>query len=396
MPCGDAFAPASFRLSVPPFELRRVTPWLVSAMNPDNHAPWEALFPSAVSAKGWRLHFRLARKHGYPLLLVPSHRRSAGTSLALYPAQTRFAKLARGLLGLALEAGLPWGTEPLELRLDPETAFMRFLFPSAAGWEDAGFAVLCGNPLAPGRRFILLVIDQGGQPQRLIKAGVGEPAAKLIRAEVGFLESQPAELLNAPAVIGRFRGDDIEAVAVEYAPGDSPATQDIVPLAQLLRSWLRTDRRTRCQISNLAALAAVCQTPDLLRSIEARLGSAQFCPAIYHGDLAPWNVRVNPITRRWVVLDWERGEPLGPPGWDWFHFLIQHEVLARRTPPPQLAARVNRLLHSSLFAQYAAAAGITACAHSLLLAYVLYWRDVLRPADGAGKIEALIRLLSAR
>ena len=344
-----------------------------------------------------RMRFRLARKHGHPLLLVPSLRQSVGTALALYPAQTRLARMARGLLGLALGAGLPWGTEPLELGLDPGTAFMHFLFPTDAGWEDSGFAVLCGNPQALGRRFILLGINQAGQPQRLIKAGVGEPAGKLIRAEAGFLESQPAELLSAPEVVGRICGDGIEAVAVEYAPGNSPATRDIVPLAKLLRSWLRTDRRTRlAELPTWQRLAAVCRTPDLLRSVEAELGAVQFCPAIYHGDLAPWNIRVNRATQRWVVLDWERGEPLGPPGWDWFHFLIQHEVLARRTPPQRLVARVNRLLHSPLFAQYAEPAGITACTRPLLFAYVLYWRDVLRPADGVEKMEALVRLLSAR
>ena len=44
-------------------------------------------------------------------------------------------------------------------------------------------------------------------------------------------------------------------------------------------------------------------------------------------DIELEQITVRPQDGSWVVLDWERGEPEGLPGWDWFHYVVQTGVL---------------------------------------------------------------------
>jgi thiamine kinase-like enzyme len=47
---------------------------------------------------------------------------------------------------------------------------------------------------------------------------------------------------------------------------------------------------------------------------------------VYHGDLAPWNVKITPRGRV-TVMDWEYGGLKGPAAWDWIHYLLQRASL---------------------------------------------------------------------
>jgi hypothetical protein len=351
-----------------------------------DQAPWEQLFPPpAGPERAVTLRLRLVRKHGLPLLLVPACRAAAGEAMSLYPAQSRLARAARLALGCCLRAGLAPGTEAVALRLDPASAFVRFLFPAGVEAGDPGFALLCGNPHTPGRRFIFLVFDQQGRPQQLVKAGADDRARALIRAEAAFLQAQSAERLRAPAVRGVFSGDGLEAVAMQFAAGHSPGPHDGAALPELLAAWLDAGRD-----------AAAAKSHPLFPRLQTVLGPARLHPAIFHGDFAPWNIRVDPATGRWTVLDWERGEPAGPPGWDWFHFVIQPEILVRRAGTEALAARVEELLGSEAFRAYARRAGMEESARALVLAYLLYCTAVIAPAEGSQATNELLNALSQR
>lgn len=369
-------------------------------MNPGNTLPWAPLFPAPIHAETTvTLRFRLVRKHGEPLLLLPPRRRAAIEALTLYPAQTSKARAARFLLRACLQAGLAPGTKPVTVRADPQAAFWRFLRSDDRAGQPGrpDFAVLCGNPRVPGRRFILLVFDSAGGPRKLVKAGVSTEARALIRQEAAFLKSSSVEKVSAPAVLGAFSGDGIEAVALEYAAGKNPDPREMTPLANLLTSWLHPEQRM--PLADLPAwrrLAGVAQANPLLRRLESALATTQVRPAILHGDFAPWNIRVDPVTRRWVVLDWERGETAGPPGWDWFHFVIQTETLVHRASPDQVAAPVEALLESAAFRGYARQAGIEDIARPLVLAYLLYFTEVIPPAEGVGPTRELLNLLVQR
>lgn len=363
-------------------------------MNSSDPAPWKMLFPAPPPASDTlTLRLRLVRKHGHPLLLVPINGWSIAEALALYPAQTRLAKIARMLLRVGLPVGFAPGTEPLTLPCDRRAPLLQFLQSSQDDWIC--FAILCGNPRVPGRRFILLTFDRRGRPEKIVKVGVGEIANARTRAEAAFLKSIAADVLHAPHIIGEFREGDLEALAFQYAPGKNPSQNDIEPLASLLTSWLDTNRRAR--LADLPAwqrLSAGCRGHDLFRRLETTLGSAELHPAIHHGDFAPWNVRVHPVTRRWTVLDWERGEAAGPPGWDWFHFVIQSELLVRRAPPRTIGARVEALLRSPAFQAYATAAGIESVSRPLVLAYLLHFVEVTPPAEGAEPARELLHHLA--
>ena len=360
--------------------------------------PWDLLFPPpAEPARARELELLLVRKRGEPLLLLPVRRNIAPAALELYPAQSRIARIARLVLNTALRCGFRVGTARVKLRVDMHSPFIRFLAPSTSSADDLCFAMLLGNPRAIGRRFVLLVFDNSGWPERIVKAGIGEPAIALIRRETAFLKSVSRDLLQTPAVLGEFAAGGIEAMAMDFAAGQTPDAQDSAPLARLLESWLNRERTVRfAELPAAQRLAASAPGDERVRRVFAELDGARFHPAILHGDFTPWNIRVNPATKRWAVLDWERGEIAGPPAWDWFHFVIQHEILVRHAPTERVLARTEALLHSAEFGRYAAAAGLEACARPLLLAYALYCCFAQRQAEGMARIEALLQGLQSR
>ena len=355
-------------------------------------SPWEQLFaPPGKPESSLTLAFRLVRKRGEPLLLLPTNRHALSAALAFYPAQTVKAKLARGLLGAFLRAGLPMGTESVVVQTDAGSPFLRFATaPEAVSAGDC-FAVLFGNPCAPGRRLMLLMLDREGRPRKVIKAGTNACAQALVRAEAAFLNSNAADVLHAPALLGEFTGDAIAALALDYVPGKSPKADAVQPLADLLSSWLIPERKVKFFALPAGQRLRIAAVNDRRWPVlEARLAEAEFHPAIFHGDFAPWNVRVDPVTQRWRVLDWERGEAAGPPAWDWFHFVIQNEILVRHTPTERLVERVAGLIGSPEFESYAHRAGIEACVRPLLLAYLFYCRAVLKQAEGLKQIEMFL------
>jgi len=365
-------------------------------MNAHPASPWELLFPPSKSAgRTLTRNLRLMRKHGEPLLLLPTHGPAADIALSLYPAQSWKAKMARGGLGLMQKAGMMPGTTPVELQLGLDSSFTQFLCPPGRRAEELSFAMLLGNPYTAGRRFVLLVFDAAGKPLRVVKAGVGsDRALELIRNEASFLKTAPASTLHAPALQGTFDNGDIAALAIDYAAGATPGLGDAAPVPELLESWVSRELPVRFGDLPLARrFAAGARTDAATQRILSQLNQVSFQPAIHHGDFAPWNIRVDPVTRRWTVLDWERGEPAGPPAWDWFHFVIQPEVLVRRASPEVTLCRFEKFRRSAAFNQYAALAGIQTNIDLLLLGYVTYCRDITRQTEGMPTIEGLAERL---
>lgn len=367
-------------------------------MNSHPASPWELLFPPPKKAARMRtLNLRLMRKHGEPLLLLPAQSPAADIALSLYPAQSWKAKMARGGLGLLQKAGLLPGTSAVELHFDLDSPFSRFLFPSGLPADGPTFAMLLGNPYTAGRRFVLLVFDATGKPLRVVKAGCGsERALELIRNEINFLKAVPANILHAPALQDTYTGDGIAALAMEYAAGTTPALGDDSSVPELLESWVDRERSVRFGNLPLAQRLAAGARADAAtqRGLE-KLNQVRFHPAIHHGDFAPWNIRIEPATRRWQVLDWERGEPVGPPAWDWFHFVIQPEVLVRRASPEAILRQFETFRRSAAFNRYSTLSGIAADVDLLLLGYTIYCRDITRQTEGMPTIEGLVERLTA-
>jgi hypothetical protein len=338
--------------------------------------------------------FRVLRKQGEPLLILPTRPALAAQALSLYPAQSRLARLVRFALRETMQWGLPAGTKSAEVAIATTDNFPQFLRRLAGTETFPPLAILAGNPRQSGRRFLLLVFNARGKPASVVKAGMGEPARDLIRLEASFLKSVPSETSGVPELREQFESDSLSAFATDFIPGDSPRPRDDSGLARLMTGWL--DRSRTVGLSALASWRQLASVPSpLFARLEKQLGDKIFRPSLSHGDFAPWNIKVG-SDGHWMVLDWERGQLVGPPAWDWFHFVIQPAILVQRLSTTMLSEKFDRLLNSPSFQRYAQTAALAGFERQWVLAYLLHCRDVIRPAEGLPQTSALLETLATK
>ncbi len=351
-----------------------------------NFPEWSDLFGDGPA----RREFRIVRKHGEPLLLLPADPAVAAQTLQLYPAQTFVARTARRVLTLAARCGMPLPLARTALAVSEDPPFAGFL-RSVGGGALPPFGVFLGNSRAPGRRWIFLLFD-GLRPIAVVKAGVSPRARELIAAEIRALAQIPADLPGRPRVLGEMFENSVAAIACGFVAGRSPRAEGAdEQLRAFFSSWLQSGPPVElATVSAWQRLAAFCGADARFQRLAAALAGLCVTATPMHGDFAPWNLREE--HGRWTVLDWERGESLGVPGWDWFHFVIQSAALVRRQRGPVLRDTAENLLRSPALHAFAERAGINAHLRELLAAYVLYVLEVLRPTEGA---EALRELLPA-
>ncbi|MGB8353869.1 MAG: hypothetical protein WCD79_08295 [Chthoniobacteraceae bacterium] len=255
-------------------------------------------------------------------------------------------------------------------------------------------AILCGNARTAGRRFVVLVFDKAGNPAWVVKAGIGKDAEELITREIAFLKAVPPGIIAIPKLLDELKSDHIHGLALGFVDGVSPI--GTWPVGELLTAWLHKEFTVPIEsLSVWRNLAAHCASHPIFNSIAPQLAGRLVCPAIQHGDFAPWNIKLS-HDGSCTVLDWERGEVRGLPAWDWFHYVIQPAILVRRLSIDQLVNCVDELLISSDFQEYARHAKIDGCTYELLLAYLLYCVEILKPADSSRATHALLEALSNR
>jgi hypothetical protein len=361
-------------------------------MSGQHPAAWQDLFlASDQSSPKTIIKVRIIRRSGQPFLVLPAHHRLAAKALALYPAQTLPARLAKFALALAFNLKLPLAPPSLSLPIDFEQPFAAFLTEIAGTPRFPRFALLTGNSRADGRRFVILLFNESNQPIAAVKAGIGESAIRLIEQEASFLAAVPRNTPGTPRLHSTFRSPQLHALALDFFPGHSPDPEDAPGVESLLSSWIDTARTI--PISEIPAWQrlAACVDPD--STTWRQLKDVVCHPVIYHGDFAPWNIKVS--SDSWQALDWERGELTGVPGWDWFHYVIQSAVLIKREPVDRLTARVERLLASEGFVRYAAHAKIAGSERLLVLAYLNYSVQILKQTEGLSRVQSLLNNLSA-
>lgn len=360
---------------------------------------WTALFPAGdAQPQGIHVPMRVLRKHGRPFLLLPGQRRTAAATLALYPAQTARARAARTVLRGLLGASLPVGTRRISLPMSPADGFTAFL-TSLAGGPPSGIpplGILAGNPASDSQRFILLVFDAGQRPVAIAKAGLSGPARDLIKREAAFLAAVPRNTLGAPRLRSTFESPRLSALALDYFAGDSPRQRDHGAVATLVNSWVDPARTVSVSAApDWVRLERAVKTDERFLAIAGQLREVTFHPVVGHGDFAPWNIKVSP-QGAWTVLDWERGELTGVPAWDWFHYVIQTGILVKRLPLPGMVGRVESLLASGAFKEYARRTAIVGSERPLVLAYLLHCAEVIKPAEGLAPARELLGALAER
>ena len=359
---------------------------------------WDELFASGGGENHQQAEMRLLRKHGRPLLLIPAKPRLAIQCLALYPAQTSQARLAKGILRRLWQFGLFIKTEPVQLKISENVPLVRFL--SSIGPDTSGqlpaFGILAGNPVGGTQRFVILLFNAQNQPAAIIKAGSTPAAQELIASEKAFLLTAPSGTRGIPQVRSSFESPCLNAFALDFFEGSSPQAKDEHLLPELLTAWLRREQKTALRdFPEWAALKKHFGRANADNKVIACASDRMIQSAIQHGDFAPWNIKVSP-TGSWTALDWERGKINGIPGWDWFHYLIQTSILVRKIPIAALENRVEELLLSPAFKRYAEKAAIIGIERPLLLMYLAQLVEVIKPAEGLTENEALFQSLKRR
>ena len=343
---------------------------------------WDTLFAARAgeATRTVSVPMRFVCRHGRPLLLLPMERSAAVQALTLYPAQSLLAKAAKALLHLAITARFPLLFRRTMLPVAREGAFAQFVTQTAATDSFPKLAILAGNPDALGQRLILLLFDADGRPSVVVKAGMGAAACRLIEKERGFLEAANASGAR-PSITplkGAYRNGDCSTIALPFLKGRSPACEDWAGVGNVLSGWLHQETAPLRGIPAWQQLSVEARRDPawepLVRSLELR----EVHPAVFHGDFAPWNVRMTP-SEPWIALDWERGELTGVPGWDWFHWLVHVSLLVFRHDTPSSLAWIEQTLRNSDFTAYSKAAKIKGIEFSLLAAYLFYLHKWIVP-----------------
>ncbi|MEY2467263.1 MAG: hypothetical protein QOD03_1784 [Verrucomicrobiota bacterium] len=353
---------------------------------------WERLLTGTEPSTS-AIEMRLVRKRARPFLLLPAHARLAAQTLALYPAQTSRGRLAKNALCLTLAARLPFGIEKISVPVSSANPLTKFLSDLAGGFLE--FGILAGNPNAAGRRFIFLLFNREGKPEAIVKVGTSERAKQLIQLEKHFLTNAKS-IPGIPRLRDAHSSPQAEALALDFIPGDSPGKNDEVQIPGLLSSWLRTDRTLLISETRVwFELQNVCPTHPLFLKLATLFKNRAIRAAVFHGDFAPWNIKVS-LVGAWTVFDWERGDLNGLPGYDWFHYVIQTRILVAHEPVSALIGRLEKLFDSTEFQNYAAAANIAGIEREMALLYLLHHNEVIRPGEGLTEGRELLQMLESK
>jgi hypothetical protein len=359
---------------------------------------WTDLFASNTPPD-CTLELRAIKKSGRSFLFVPKSPLLAAHSLSLYPAQTKLAKLAKSLLRTAIQTGLPLALEKTSLAVSSNDAFPRFLAGLVDGQSGPlpALAILAGNNRTAGCRFLILLFNERGQPAFVVKAGLGDSARQLIRHETSFLHSAPPRTPGLPLLRASLDTGLISAFALDFVAGDSPKTEAWPALGELLSAWVNQEKRIQLRDAPAwQAIEPLGSTDPLFLQLSRKLGDFSFHPVIFHGDLAPWNIKAPSHGVVWNILDWERGDLIGIPGWDWFHYVVQSGILVHKQTPEQLLQKIEELFASSPFHRYADLSGIKGFERLLVIAYLFHLTKLIRPSEGLQTNQSLLTLLSQR
>ncbi len=355
---------------------------------------WTDLFSAdRGQANSHLLQLRVVQKRGCSFLVLPMDAQPAVEALSLYSAQTPAARLFKAFLRFVMTCRIPLGFETAELRIATDARFVQFLLKLGNRSTIPPLAIACGNPRTEGQRFIILIFDPAGQPSVIVKAGLSEIARSLIAKEDQFLKNVPAKL-GIPRVRESFESEQIRTLSLDYMRGQSPRFTDYTPMFSLVNSWLEEAQPMPLQEFALWRQLKLAVTSPHFSKLEPRIAEKKIYSTIYHGDFAPWNIKVNHDS--WTALDWERGELAGIPGWDCFHFLIQPAILVTRTSTASLVEEIETFLHRDDFRSYAKRAQIAGAERELVLSYLLQQIDVIKPSEGMVATQNLFNALACR
>jgi hypothetical protein len=336
--------------------------------------------------------FRLLCRRERILLALPKENSNSIRAWELYAPQRLAARLAVFFL-----KRLPWlPSERVKWR--EESLLARFLHP-----EGKPSPFLVGNSGNRGRRLIFLVSGLELDSLAVAKVGGTEEAGRLIRQERAFLkmldqhgekffQKEADPFVCVPKVLAEFDDGDLTGFKMGWVDaGAYVKKRDAASLPKILEAWMDSSLSMKvCELAEWKDLLAVRANLEKENSFLSDLGKKNVHPSLGHGDLVPWNVRVDESSRVWWILDWERGQAQAVPGMDWLHWHVQQWILVERLSWEKLLAAVRELLEEKRFLRYLEKAGLAGQGRVLLRFYLLHQIYVIQPAEGKKILEELL------
>jgi len=267
------------------------------------------------------LRFYCLKRKGYLLLALPEDKELAGLTLGLYQPQSNKAKLwVRGVSILII-----FGLHRILPSFDMEVGSDSALADLVKSHRKIGF--LLGNPEAEARRVI--VVYQHHNEIVVAKIGIGKAAKRSAQKEAAMIESLPENYLGIAAV-KKCRGRaDWYYYTTPFIVGDSPVQKQDSQVLALLDDWVGHFTLQRLRDTQIWESLKFHERLGMRKSYSdfiERLGELDIKVGLYHGDFAPWNIK---ISEGGVVnvMDWEYARLDGLAGWDWLHYMIQRVML---------------------------------------------------------------------
>ena len=297
--------------------------------------------------------YRMLRRDGRPLLLLPPAPAAAALTLGLYLPQTAKARVAVSALRLANRLGLLGVVLPSASPPTDDATPSDHAKPFTQADLDAGrIGVLLCNPSHGGGRFIAV---RAGDAPSIVKGAARPQAASLEqeRAVIGRLAA--LGLPGVPSVLSD--GGDAISYWFEmphYARAEVKSVADIRAI-RLLESWTGGETVNPLEAEPLRSIVAASGAQTLGLGGLERLSSLRIRRAAMHGDFAPWNLRKG--AEGLVAIDWEWGRRDGLAGLDLGYGLLQEALLVKKLPPPAALRFVRRVAETPACAVYLKEAG---------------------------------------
>ena len=345
-------------------------------------------------------HFTLLRKRGHPFLYLPSDPTEADATLRLYPAQRRFARSLVGLIRGFMRFGIPVSRQAVDVIIDESAGFPAFL--KSLGFDNntvPDFGILANRFKDSGRPHIMLVFDAANRPAIVVKVGTSKEARRLIRVEQALFFPEAPRFPCLPEALDWYEGEDATAIAYRYVEGANPQPAQHPKIETILNSWVRDNESTPLgDLPLWSTVTSLLHDHPGLEPILQALKSRKIKPVMYHGDFAPWNIRVasSEANAPWLILDWEQGALRGIPGWDWLHFVLQYNTLVRRLSPRATLREIEALWESPAFKAYAHRTGIEPVLEELTFVFLVYFLHCTDPRENAETTRKILQLFNAK
>ena len=297
--------------------------------------------------------YRMLRRDGRPLLLLPPAPAAAALTLGLYLPQTAKARVAVSALRLANRLGLLGRVLPSAPPPAADAPPSDHAKPFTQADLDVGrIGMLLCNPSHGGGRFIAV---RAGDAPSIVKGAARPQAASLEqeRAVIGRLAA--LGLPGVPSVLSD--GGDATSYWFEMPYFDSVDVGSVsdARAISLLESWMGSETVNPLEVEPLRSIVTAQGAQALGSGELERLSMLRIRRATMHGDFAPWNLRKG--AEGLVAIDWEWGREDGIASLDLGYGLLQEALLVKKLPSSAALQFAGRLAETPACAAYLQQAG---------------------------------------